>query len=356
VKDTLELLKKSISRVEDELGLDSRFSFSRITAQGSSELSVELSRNDVMQRLAAVLEDFDDESQSSGSINLRSPTGIGVKLELLGGRSDSLLWVTSSVADLRKEPDHAAELLNQAIMGETAAALVKEGDWYLARLGDGYLGWIRSWYVAEEKPGAVDAYLDEAEVIVESNVAYVLSEPMDGSLPISDIVAGSPLVVIKTDGAFRKVRLPRGKVGYIRGDAIGDPPRGKPDGGRILARAKRFLGIPYLWGGTSAKGFDCSGLVKRVFGIEGIELPRDSDLQSRIGRLISKKMIGEKASPGDLLFFGEGKKISHVAIWIGDGRFIHSQGEVRINSLDENDSQYEENLAKSLLYARSVLS
>lgn len=356
MKNTLELLKKSISRVEEELELDSRFSFSRITAKGSSELSVDLSRNDVMQRLAGVLEDFDDESQTRNSINLRSPTGIGVKFALLGGRNDSILWVTSSVADLRKEPDHAAELLNQAIMGETADVLVKEGDWYLARLGDGYLGWIRSWYVAEEEPGAVETYRDRAEAIVESNVAYVLSEPLEGSLPISDIVSGSPLVVIKSEGAFRKVRLPRGRVGYIRADSIGAPPSGSPDGGRILARAKRFLGIPYLWGGTSAKGFDCSGFVKRVFGIEGLDLPRDSDLQSRVGRLISKKGIGEMASPGDLIFFGEGKKISHVAIWIGDGRFIHAQGEVRINSLDENDPQYEEKLAKSLLYGRSVLS
>ena len=123
---------------------------------------------------------------------------------------------------------------------------------------------------------------------------------------------------------------------------------------RIALRAKRFLGIPYLWGGTSTKGFDCSGLVQRIFFIEGIELPRDSDQQALIGERISLDHIDE-ARVGDLLFFGEGGTVNHVGIYIGNQSFIHAHGVVRISSLSKDDPRYDERFAKSLLFARSIL-
>ncbi|MCU0639288.1 MAG: C40 family peptidase, partial [Candidatus Krumholzibacteria bacterium] len=103
------------------------------------------------------------------------------------------------------------------------------------------------------------------------------------------------------------------------------------------------------------KGFDCSGLVKRVFLMEGIRLPRDASQQALIGAHVGAENRGG-AGPADLLFFGEGGRVTHVAISLGGGRFIHAQGEVRINSLGEDDPLFEEKLAGKLLFARSVIS
>jgi len=256
---------------------------------------------------------------------------------------------------VRREPTHAAELLTQLIMGETAEALKTEGDWFLVRLPDGYHGWIRSWYVRDESRAEIDAYGERAHSLVVANVGYVLSAADEKSLPVSDIVAGTWIAADHGEGGYRRVTLPGGREGFMREGELVDGAAPSPDRRRLAERSLRFLGIPYLWGGTTPKGFDCSGLVKRVFLMEGMVLPRDSDRQALVGAVIPKER-SEDILPGDLLFFGEGGKVSHVAIYLGHTTFIHASGEVRINSLSKRDSRYDERLARTLLFARSVLS
>lgn len=97
--------------------------------------------------------------------------------------------------------------------------------------------------------------------------------------------------------------------------------------------ALRFLGVPYLWGGTTPKGFDCSGLVQRVFRLNGILIPRDSDMQARFGRARTPGGADELRG-GELLFFGNSPaQITHVAISLSEGLFVHAHGQVRINAL-----------------------
>jgi len=354
--DTGRYLIEKIGVTEKALGVDRRFSYTNVTELRKGEIEVEISREEIFRNLPNTLEDFSSDPDGREGIHtLRSPSGEKVRLRLLQPMRDRILWVVSSVGDVRKEPAHTAELVTQAIMGDVALMLKREGDWYLVCLRDDYLGWIRSWYVHETNRGEVESYNSRANVIVETNVSYVLTEPRVGSLPVSDMVAGTYLVASDSTGDFRRVALPGGKEGYMRVDDVRE--RAEEEGTRrerIALRAKRFLGIPYLWGGTSTKGFDCSGLVQRIFFIEGVELPRDTDRQALIGKGISHDHINE-ARGGDLLFFGEGGTVNHVAIYIGNQSFIHAHGEVRINSLREDDPLYDGRFAKSLLFARSVL-
>ncbi|MGF7089210.1 cell wall-associated NlpC family hydrolase [Kroppenstedtia sanguinis] len=110
-----------------------------------------------------------------------------------------------------------------------------------------------------------------------------------------------------------------------------------------IRTAERFLGLPYLWAGMSSFGFDCSGLMYRIFEANGIAIPRDADPQARYGQRVSK----EELAPGDLLFFAyeEGKgSIHHVGMYIGDGAFIHSPNtpnSVKINRLTDEPYQSE---------------
>jgi hypothetical protein len=205
--------------------------------------------------------------------------------------------------------------------------------------------------VSEAGVEEVRSFESRSNATMAANVGYVLSEADVESLPVSDVVAGTRIIAGGAEGGFRHVVLPGGREGYAREEDIGGPTPAIPDRVHLVERAKRFIGIPYIWGGASPKGFDCSGFVKIVFRIEGIELPRDSDLLARMGRAITL----DAASVGDLLFFGEGGLVSHVAICLGEGRFIHSYGDVRINSLYADDPLYEEKLAKTLLFARCIL-
>ena len=121
------------------------------------------------------------------------------------------------------------------------------------------------------------------------------------------------------------------------------------------------MGIPYLWGGTSSKGLDCSGFSKTVYYANGIILPRDASQQVFSGDLVDTENDFENLQKGDLLFFGfstDGNKkerITHVAIYIGNKNFIHASGKVKINSIDKNSEIFDEFRLKTFIRAKRIL-
>ena len=339
-----------IKEIEDSMGLDWRFSYHALQPDRPGQASIELSSALVF---GSLLEGSDRPERHDEQSFILKGANSSARVNLLLPPAGRALWVMSSVADIRKYPDHASELLTQMIMGESAECLKTEGEWYLVRLPDGYIGWLRSWYVRDSARDEIASFMGRAIARVEANVAYVRSSPEEGGLPVSDIVAGSRVVAGPPENGYRSVELPGGRSGYMRSSELGGRGEGRaPSREGIVNRTKRYLGIPYLWGGTSPKGFDCSGLVKRAFGMEGIDLPRDTDRQALVG---DEAPVGE-ARQGDLLFFGEGEVISHVAISLGGSRFIHAYGEVRINGLDRDDPIYDEKLAGSVRFVRRLFT
>ena len=130
----------------------------------------------------------------------------------------------------------------------------------------------------------------------------------------------------------------------------------------IISTAKTFMGIPYLWGGTSPKAFDCSGFTKTVYFLNGVMLPRDASQQVYTGELVDTKNGFQNLKPGDLLFFGRkatdstAEKITHVALYIGDTEFIHASGRVRINSLDKSRPNYSDYRFNQFVRAKRILT
>jgi cell wall-associated NlpC family hydrolase len=269
-----------------------------------------------------------------------------------------------SVANLRTGPEHRAEMASQAILGTPVKVLKKKGGWYLVQTPDEYLGWTDDRLERMTKDG-YDAWAHLPKLIVTAEFSWVHTSKEITSQHVSDVVAGSLLALKGSSGDFYDVEYPDGRTGFIAKDQS-EPfgtwlAKAQDTPERIVATAKRFFGVPYLWGGTSSKGMDCSGFTKTVYYLNGVLLPRDADQQAAVGDSIDIPEGKMDLRPGDLLFFGShagaGKPehITHVAISLGGRRFIHSSADVHINSLNPADSDYSDFRAANFLRACRII-
>ncbi len=232
--------------------------------------------------------------------------------------SDSHFIINSTVANVYTTGDFNSSVTTQALLGETCDVLDETEKWVEVRQWDGYTGWVNKGQgvFSNEPYGATERFLDmEGRVITSDNE------------PIRNISFGSPLQVENN-----AVKLPDGQVGSILGNT-GQFNR-MPSRKSLCDTALRFLGVPYIWGGKSTYGFDCSGYIQTVFLANGIELVRDARKQIQMEELKTITMADVK--PGDLYFFGK-ESITHVAMSTGGFGIVHAQGWVKKETLNPDD-------------------
>lgn len=238
-----------------------------------------------------------------------------------------------SVSNLYLHPDYRSEVVSQGLLWEQVELLEEIEDFGRIRQQDGYQSWISTQQLAES--GAAETSGLEWR-LVRSHSARILLAPDTSSAAVRDVVVGSRLPVLREKGQWSEVVLPAGEKGWLHNHHFGEIGPASIDS--ILALAREFLGYQYSWGGKTPKGFDCSGFVQTVFGLHGIQMPRDAHLQHKTHSLSNDH---RQARAGDLLFFGENpEKATHVAISLGESRFIHAYGLVRENSLAPSDGDF----------------
>lgn len=270
-----------------------------------------------------------------------------------------------SVAQLRKLPGVESEMISQAIMGSEVRILKKDDInnsnwWYYCRMEDNYLGWMTKSSIQIGDKKFIDNWREKKKLIVTSNYAQVWEKPTENSLPVSDLVRGNKLIKINDHNDWYEVELADGRTGYVQTNQVEEEEvllnNLKDTAEDIIKTASSFIGIPYLWGGTSVKGFDCSGFTQSVFKFNDIKLPRDANMQVTMGNHVPLTDSLKFLQPADLLFWGSSEDtITHVGIYIGDNRYIHSDGLVRINSFNPKDKDYSKYRHQYLQAARRIL-
>ena len=252
--------------------------------------------------------------------------------------------INNSVGNLRGIPSHSSELVSQTLLGTRVNILKKEGEWYLIQTPDDYISWIDH--------GGI-TIVSESEYLNYYKDTYIFNKTQGSSYTsimkneiVSDLVVGSILNVIDKKNDFYKIQYPDKRIGWVESKYVTRVfDSSKNSTSDIIINSKKFIGVPYLWGGTSSKGFDCSGFTKTVYLMNGLVIPRDASQQVNEGFLVDRDRNWDNLKEGDLMFFGYYKdgrrRIDHVAIWMGDGKFIQASKNVRINSVYSDDQTYD---------------
>lgn len=248
--------------------------------------------------------------------------------------------VVAPVANMHSRPSEDADVVSQAIYATPVTILTTESGWTRVRTPDDYEGWMRSASVLESAAGQYAAAGRVARI--DSIFANLYREP--------DATRHQPLLTLPyevrlevaaepedNERRWIEVRLPDGRTAWVqRGDISFDhSPLSVED---LVALALRFRGLPYLWGGTSSFGFDCSGFTQLLWRRRGLSLPRDSGPQFRWEG--ATPVAPGELQAGDLLFFGEQpEKVSHTGMYIGGGEFVHAttwlRPMVQVSRLDD---------------------
>ena len=252
--------------------------------------------------------------------------------------------VKLSIATLRTEPKHSAEMATQGIMGSPVKVLEKCDDWYRVQMADDYIAYVPESSLAFKTDAQMKAWRKAKRYIVTTYDSRLVTQA-NGDETVSDLVMGNILEYKAAQGGWLKLATPDGRVGWVAAADVAELSQWSQQGfsaDQIEKTARRMMGSGYLWGGTTTKVTDCSGLTKVAYLSNGIILQRDASQQALTGKIMKKGTDWRQYETGDLLFFGNEKtgRVTHVGLYLRDGKYIHCSGQVKINSLIPTASDY----------------
>lgn len=258
-------------------------------------------------------------------MNVKMVAGYMLSALLMAVIATTNAVVVAPVANLYSGPSTDKDVVSQAIYGWNLEVIENQGDWMRVRTPDQYTGWTPATslvkrdtkFAASDKAAEVSTLA--AHVYREPSVtkhAPIVTLPFEGRVEITNEPS-------QENRRWLAIKLADGRDGYIqRGDVLIGA--GKMTIPEMTAFSRRFLGLPYTWGGTSSFGYDCSGFAQMLCRRRGLILPRDAQPQADWSGSTKIAQVSDLQA-GDLLYFGASdKKITHTGIYLGEGEFIHA--------------------------------
>ena len=244
---------------------------------------------------------------------------------------------------MRKTAEESAEMVSQMLFGDTFQILDEQPRWYFVQRDfDGYQGWIDFKTATIIEPKEYNKYVAESENALLLRLPYnPVTRTMEGVSGVSHLSWGSRIFNMDDTGVMfnmNDIRFDVPNMTYVEPVKASTMSR-KACSKYILQQAQLLLNVPYLWGGISAFGVDCSGFIQTLFRFIGIALPRDASQQYKVGTEVSFA----DAEIGDLAFFGNDGKVSHVGLVADNGRILHVSGLLHFDKLTE-EGIYRESL------------
>ena len=302
-----------------------------------------------------------------------------------GAQEKRMAVVNTSTCYMRLQPNYESALETQELMGTVVEIVGQKSYWREISSPQPYKAWATSMTLVEMNAEQIKAYEKAPKYIFTGLYGHVYTSPNENSETICDLVGGDVMRVVEKDGVrscteqWVEVMLPSGVKGWTYKKDVRDLGKrtwirkGQGSEGlvtseqieSVIREAMKLRGVPYLWGGMSSKGVDCSGMTRICFLMHDVMLPRNASQQVFCGKAVeiprpdikegvtqSQVKAGynkDKALKaianlrrGDLVFFGntETGRISHVGLYLGDGMMIHSSHLVRVNSLIPGSKDY----------------
>ena len=296
----MDKVERAVDDIRRKWVPDSRLGVFEVSLlpKGVSGVTSSRDARDALRRLAA-------EAGLAGEVTLLPDENV----------DDAAAIVVVAIAPLLREPQLSSARVSEVLHGETLQILERRDEWLRVQAPDGYVAWLPAGYVATGPKDWADDWSGRASA--RSLSADIVTAEGRRRLPTGARVALKRGVVELADG--HRGAVAAGSVRREQELRVEARHLALPE----LAQ-KWYGGAPYLWGGRTEWGIDCSGLVQAVYASRGVELPRDSDQQFSRGDEVPMKSDGAGYEAGDLLFFAERSRVSHVALWAGAGRIVHS--------------------------------
>ena len=215
-----------------------------------------------------------------------------------------------SIVPVRAKADETSEMVTQLLFGETVKVLDLQEKWLKVELThDRYVGWV-------DRKMLTRITSEEYDILINENCRFL-------SVPYAEVTTLRGKQVIPMGSKMQKGLLLNYKNTDVTHKTLSVE--------ELPEAALQLLNAPYLWGGRTAFGMDCSGFIQVLFRLAGLEVPRDASQQVKGGKELKNT---EKMKPGDLAFFGEKNRITHVGLVINENKIIHASGWVRIDTID----------------------
>ncbi len=256
-------------------------------------------------------------------------------------------WITINITDMWHKPKYNSERVNQLLFADFVKITEEKNNFCHVEKIDGYTGWVDKRFIAPCSMKIFKQFADTSKYIVTAKTLAVQKTDSMKSPP-HFLYYGTTFHATKSGTSRLNLNLPDKNSLSVSTSGARLISRKRLTSSEIIKEAKKFLGVPYLWGGVSTAGIDCSGFTQTVLSRFGIQIPRDTKEQILIGEEISRENI----KTGDLLFFDR-----HVGFAIGNDKIIHSSvggGGIRINSLLPNHNEYRKDLDESFKTARRI--